>query len=136
MNSPTKADPAAFGPYPFPDRDPNPQDDETGSVEIGWDSGTFEDGRPYLAECWADGMTVLTFFFSRRGLEECTEAELADLLEAEGIIRWTSGEKRVSARSVKDRAGTDVWSVSVVVGLNGEPPLVEDTLRLKSYPRN
>ena len=29
-----------------------------------------------------------------------------------------------------------MWSASVIVGLNGEPTLVEDTLSLKPYPRS
>lgn len=121
--------------YPFPARDPHPSRGDTGSVEIGWDTGEFADGRPYLVECWAeDQMTVLSFFFSDLGLEDRTGDDFADLLEEEGILRWVGGMREVSAKRIEDQAGQGVWSASVLVGFEDEV-FIEDELSLKPYPR-
>jgi hypothetical protein len=60
--------------YPKPDRsDYKPTRTKTAedhSLDIGWDEGFLTDGRPYRVECWAEeGVTMLTYFFSTRGLE-------------------------------------------------------------------
>ena len=79
-------------------------------------------------------MTVVTFFFSRRHMEDSTEEDLADLLEGENLVRWILGPRRVSARPFRDKAGSDMWSASVVVGIEDDR-FTDDNLRLKPYPR-
>lgn len=130
------AAPEAEPAYPFPVRDPHPSRGDTGSVEAGWDTGKFADGRPYLVECWAENqMTVLSFFFSDRGLEDRKGDDFADLLEEEGILRWVGGMREVSAKRIEDQAGQGVWSASVLVGFEDEV-FIEDELSLKPYPRD
>ena len=57
--------------YPRPDRSgyhPNfHKTPENECLDLGWADGQFSDGRPFRMEVWAmDGMTGLTYFFSRQ----------------------------------------------------------------------
>lgn len=114
-------------------------------LDIGWDEGILDDGRPYRAECWTeDGVTVLTFFFSREDLEEADRDELVRYLEQMRILKFLEPEAKrwVGASPVEDDDGIPIWSVNVVVGdetgtfvddhTTLKPPLrraTEDTIR-------
>lgn len=123
--------------YPRPDRSafkPNfRKSHEQPALDIGWAEGTLKDGRPYRAECWAeDGVTSLTFFLSRIGLEKLNDADFAALLETEGLLRFTGAARYVAARPLTDSSGNDMWSVNVVVG-DDENTFLVDKLELRAY---
>lgn len=123
--------------YPRPDRStfkPNfHKSDENPALDIGWAEGTLKDGRPYRAECWAeDGVTSLTLFFSTIGCESFTDADFAELLEAEGLMQFTGERRYVAAAPLTDSSGNEMWSVNVVVG-DDEETFVIDQLQLRAY---
>jgi hypothetical protein len=123
--------------YPKPDRsDYKPtrtRTSEDPSFDIGWDEGFLRDGRPYRVECWAEeGVTMLTYFFSTRGLETYSNGQFAALLETEGLVRFLDNRRRVSAMPVTDAAGNDMWSVNVVVGVEDDT-YIDDRTKLRSY---
>ena len=123
--------------YPRPDRSafkPNfHKSDDNPALDIGWAEGTLKDGRPYRAECWAeDGLTSLTFFLSRIGLETLSDADFAALLEAEGLLRFTGEKRYVAAGPLIDSSGNEMWSVNVVVG-DDEGTFLVDQLQLQRY---
>lgn len=125
--------------YPRPDRStfkPNfHKSAENPALDIGWAEGTLKDGRPYRAECWAeDGLTSLTFFLSTIGLQTLSDAGFAELLDAEGLLRFTGEERYVAARTLTDSSGHDMWSVNVVVG-DDESTFLVDQVQLQRYPR-
>src|SRR5213592_4023043 len=107
--------------HPRPDRSgyqPNfRKTEDDPSVDIGWNEGVMSDGRPYRAECWAeDGITMLTFFFSARGLEDRAEGELATLLTREGLVELMEPRRELGLMRITDSAGNDLWSINVAVG--------------------
>jgi hypothetical protein len=111
-------------------RQRTPEDD---TVDIGWDSGELADARPYIVECWAqDQLTMLTYFFSTRGLESATDSDFRRLLESEGLLRFTSDRRYVASRPWIDGSGNEMWSVNVVVG-DDAATYVEDRHRLRPY---
>ncbi len=122
--------------YPKPDRSnytPHGKTQEDASFDIGWDEGFLSDGRQYRVECWAeDGMTVLTYFFSTGGLENMTDAQFADFLEREDLIRYPGEKSDAEAMPLTGASGNDMWSVSVVVGIDRET-YVEDHSKLRPY---
>lgn len=123
--------------YPEPDRsDFEPNFAKTGenpAVDVGWARGTLSDGRPFRAECWAEGgATYLTLFFSRAGLENATAEAVGVLLEGEGLLSFTSERRPVSARPYTDASGNDLLTVTVVVGSEGDL-LAKDSLDLRPY---
>lgn len=123
--------------YPVPDRSDQvrvrtrtPDDD---AVDIGWDSGNLTGGRPYIVECWAqEQVTMLTYFFSMRGLESATDDDFRRLLESEGLLKFTSGRRFVASRPWVDASGNELWSVNVVVG-DDNHTYVDDNHRLRPY---
>ena len=103
------------------------------TVDIGWDSGKLADGRPYVVECWAqDQVTMLTYFFSTRGLETATEDDFRRLLVSEGLLRFTSERRSVASHPWVDPSGNELWSVNVAVG-DDNNAYVEDTHKLRPY---
>jgi hypothetical protein len=123
--------------YPKPDRsDYKPTRTKTAedpSLDIGWDEGFLTDGRPYRVECWAEeGITMLTYFFSTRGLETYSNEQFASFLEAESLVQFLDGRRYVSAMPVTDAAGNDMWSVNVVVG-DEDDTYIHDKTNLRSY---
>ena len=123
--------------YPKPDRSvykpTRTRSAEDPGFDIGCDEGFLRDGRPYRVECWAEeGVTMLTYFFSTRGLETYANEQFASLLEAEGLVHFLDERRRVSAMPVTDAAGNDMWSVNVVVGAEDET-YISDNTELRSY---
>jgi hypothetical protein len=123
--------------YPKPDRsDYEPRRARTGddtAIDLGWDEAFLKDGRPYRVEAWSDeGVTMLTYFFSTRGIETWSNEQLAKLLESEGLVRFLYPDRHVTAMPVTDAAGNDMWSVNVIVGTEDET-YISDSTRLRSY---
>ena len=65
-------------------------------------------------------MTCLTFFFSTHGLENWAKAQFADFLEREGVVSYLDGDPKVSAMPLSDASGNDLWSVTLIVGIDSE----------------
>jgi hypothetical protein len=124
--------------FPKPDRSnhkPNSRkSEENPSIDIGWDEGFLNDGRPYRAECWAeDGVTGLTFFMSTSGIENLSNSQFVELLEREGLVQWTAPERRsVGAMPFSDASGNSMWSINLVVG-DDAGTFLRDHLKLRPY---
>jgi len=128
-----------MGVYPKPDRSGHPPNfrktDENPSPDIGWAEGVLSDGRPYRAECWAeDGITMLAFFLSARGLEACGEAELAGLLARERLVVFKEPRRELGVMRFRDSAGNDLWSINVGVG-SGDETFIGESVPVQPYAR-
>ncbi len=113
--------------YPIPDRSdfaPNTyvEDAFLPERDLGALGGVFPDGRPYRTEFWCtEGMTLMTVFFSTRGLERHSAAELLErvrpLLEAAHTDEsWRRLDESCVLRVV-DAAGNEMFSLTFVVGM-------------------
>ena len=117
--------------YPKPDRSnvvPNlAKTPDNEDLDIGWCEGVLTDGRPYRMECWAaDQITNVTVFMSTIGLENCTNAQFVDLLERERVVSWRAGaRKSAGAAQIADAAGNPMWSINIVIGVDGEPAVAD-----------
>ena len=91
---------------------------ENPALDLGWNEGLLSDGRPYRMESWAeDQVSSVTFFISTSGLENYSNAQFADLLEREQLLRYRSGGRRSAyAMPCTDASGNSLWSVNVVIG--------------------
>ncbi len=132
--------PAVPAQYPMPDRSqfkPNHvKSDENPEIDIGWDEGIFDDGRPYRAEAWAlDGVTMLTVFFSSVGLEGASQAELVQYLEREDFLRLLSDKARayIGVRPLEDSSGQPLWSVNIVIADDEQQQYASDGTSLKPH---
>jgi hypothetical protein len=125
--------------YPKPDRSnyrrnfsKTPEND---SLDIGWNEGTLNEGRPFRLEAWCqDQTTFLTYLFSAVGLEKETAESLTQRLVAEGLFRFIGDNRSVSARIIRDASDQEMWLYTVVVGADDET-FIEDNLPLKKYER-
>jgi hypothetical protein len=114
--------------FPAPDRSRQTvhrSRDEDGVVDIRWCDGVMSDGRPFRAELWAqDGVTMLTFFFSSDGIAAVDKDHLGKLVVDEGLVSFKpDGRRMIEARPIADDAGSQMWSVNVVVGDEDESHL-------------
>lgn len=101
-------------------------------VNIGWDTGLLGADRPYFMEAWAtNGITMLTYFVSVKGIENATTEELVKMLTDEHLFRLLDPDNpRTSVMKFEDDTGEVFYSINVPVG-------VEDDLYLeggRSYP--
>lgn len=108
-------------PYPEPDRTCRAiilHKDEHGVVDIGWSDGQMSDGRIFWAEMWAqDSVSMLTFFFSVKDIEDLQGNQIRDLVVKEGLVAFDA-QQTASCESLQitDCAGNLMWSVNIVVG--------------------
>jgi hypothetical protein len=104
-------------------------------LDIGWNEGFLSDGRPYRAECWAENqVTSLTLFFSTKDMEHYSNPMFQEILATEGLVNFITDERYLSAISIKDNAGSDMWSVNIVIG-DEDKQYVKDALNLKPYKK-
>jgi len=113
--------------YPVPDRsafNPNQlrDDDSLPEGDINATSGTLPDGRPYVLEGWfSEGMTLVTYFFSVRDLEEASPEQLLALLQLELETAAVPEEfRRLVPKEVLrivDASGNEMYSLTFVVGM-------------------
>jgi hypothetical protein len=113
--------------YPVPDRSnftPNEflDDDSLPEGDINATSGTLPDGRPYVLEGWfTEGMTLVTYFFSVRDLEEASPEQLLALLlpELEGAAVPEKFRRldEEGVNKILDASGNEVYSLTFVVGM-------------------
>ncbi|MGI6549529.1 MAG: hypothetical protein ACOX4Q_05715 [Syntrophomonadales bacterium] len=74
-----------------------------------------DDGRPVVAQAWAEsGYTYLTYFFSRQGLESCSKDDLFQYLVEQGFK--LNREMRYAALTFTDQAGNECWNFTITVG--------------------
>jgi hypothetical protein len=79
---------------------------ENDVVDIGHAEGTLSDGRPYVAELWAqDQATLLTMFFAREGLSDMTDESGSSLIEREGLARLGPERGYCAVRPFVDGCG-------------------------------
>jgi hypothetical protein len=107
--------------FPMPDRSKISvrfAKDADGVIDVGWCDGVLSDGRAFRAEMWAqDQVSILTFFFSTSGLENCDDQQLLQLIERERLVDFADeAHCFCEGRKYNDRAGNELWSVNVVVG--------------------
>lgn len=95
----------------FPDRS------EYGEVNVGWNAGIVEGNRPFFCECWAEGITVLTYFISTKGIEEYSVEQIEKML-ADAEIIWYVGERKypTSVKKFVDNNGNEFFSINIIVG--------------------
>lgn len=95
----------------FPDRS------EYGEVNVGWNAGIVEGNRPFFCECWAEGITVLTYFISTKGIEEYSVEQIEKML-ADAEIIWYVGERKypTSVQKFTDHEGNEFFSINIIVG--------------------
>ena len=112
------------GSFPLPDRSNINREYYTGKTQrdLGWGQGTIFDGeydRPFFMEVWAEEghFTLLTFFFSRIGIEDLIAEAVADMFEQAEILEWT-GHKKMGFHLIRaeDRNKHPIWSFNVCVG--------------------
>ena len=94
-----------------------PEKTEFGDINIGWNVGIIDGNRPYFCEAWADGFTVLTYFFSDIGIEDYGEAQIEKMLADENIINYVGKRKYpTSVALYTDGFGNTFFSVNIIVG--------------------
>lgn len=83
---------------------------------------TLNDGRPVIAQLWAEsGYTFLTYFYSSEGIENLEGAELLSYLEAEGIKVYRDNARyKPEIDIIKDSNDVDCWRVTFVIGESEE----------------
>jgi len=123
--------------YPRPDRSryvPHfAKSAEDDTVDIGWTEGTMSDGRPFRAECWAQGQsTCISIMFARAGFEGATKENVGDLLEIEGILRFKDERRPLDVRPFTDDGGNALLMVNVVVADDDEI-YAEDRLSFQNW---
>ena len=108
--------------FPAPDRTGQSvklQKDNDGCLDLGWCEGVLYDGRPFRAETWVqDQITMVTIFFSAKGIEDVNEAQLSCVMESEGLVAYKEGahRRKNECHIITDSAGNAMWSVNIPVG--------------------
>lgn len=96
----------------FPRRDPKFEE-----YNVGWNSGLVGSNRPYFAECWrTDGITILTVFISRIGIEDRSIGEIDAMLEEAQLYHILPGARRPAVVIFSDDSGNEFYSLNVIVG--------------------
>lgn len=131
---------SAVSNYPKPDRsnfNPNfvktPDNDV---LDISWNEGILSDGRPFRVEYWCqDQVSMLTYFFSTKGMQNASDDDFVKLLEREGLLKFKSDDKRfVTGKTLLDSSGNEMWSVNVVIG-DEEGTFAKDLYPLNKYSK-
>lgn len=130
---------AATAGYPKPDRSdmiPNREKTiENDVLDIGWDEGTFGDGRPWRAEAWAqDQVTTVTFILPPRGLQHFDKVAFETLFAEEGLLTFPRIERFVYPVLGSDASGHLMWFVNAIIA-SDEDTYANDSLKLKPYPK-
>ena len=102
----------------FPDKDPGENWYDDPEYNIGWDAGLLEGNRPYFLECWATcGITMLTYFVSTSGIEQCKKEDLLRMLENAGLFRILDpDDPRTEVNTYTDDSGNEFFSINIVCG--------------------
>lgn len=116
---------------PFVDRTgETPSQNEYVEINIGWNAGLLSDGRPFFTECWAvDQITMLTFYFSTKDIENITPEEMDKLLLDSGYFTYRNPDHALPTISSFGRLSNsrydEFYSVGITVGVDEEPALID-----------
>jgi len=83
---------------------------------------SLNDGRPVIAQVWAEsGYTLLTYFCSSEGIRHLGGAEFLSYLQEEGIkITNDNVVHKPEIDHVKDDNQVDCWRLTLVIGESEE----------------
>ena len=122
--------------YPAPDRSkftPLTVKDESGTMDIGWNEGVTNEGRPYRAEMWTfDGVSMITIFLSSKGIKNKSKEDLIKYLENEGLINYFGEKKFLRCELIEDDAGNAMWSLNITIG-DDEETFADTGFGIKPY---
>lgn len=106
----------------FPDRNEGTEWYDDPEYNLGWDTGLLDGDRPYFMECWAsNGITVMTYFVSVKGIENAAPEEVVSMLTDAGLFRFLHPEKPgVSVMKYEDDHENVFFSVNVTVGIEDD----------------
>ncbi len=103
---------------PMPDHTgETPPVNEYGERNLGWNAGLLEEKRPFFAEYWTvNHIGVLTFSFSKAGIEDKTKKELLQMCLDTCLFRFTGEESDVAEIiSFTDERGNEFYSCNITV---------------------
>ena len=123
--------------YPKPDRSshkPNfTKKYENEALDIGWHEGFMSDGRPYKVEAWVESnITMLTYFFSNKEIEDYSDKMLIDHLVEEEMIKFVTDKPSYTVKTFDDPSDNTMFSVNIVIG-NEDKLFAKDLVSLESY---
>ncbi|MBF0477964.1 MAG: hypothetical protein HQL26_00625 [Candidatus Omnitrophica bacterium] len=123
--------------YPEPDRSNIIRNftvtEDNEEIDTGWVKGSLSDGRPYLAEAWQrEDVSMLTFYFSIKNIEEATQEELITLLLNSGVLEFIGEQKPIGIGQFTDIHNNELWTVNVTVSEDQEK-FIHDKLSLLKY---
>lgn len=106
--------------FPVPcrvDYVPSPYEpDEDGVQDVGYLTGRLSDGRAFRLECWRmDDMLMLTVMFSDLCLAGYKREDMALLLEAEELVRFTGAKHKLQATRTFDDREQAVWAINLML---------------------
>ena len=104
-----------------------PSVNEYGELNLGWNAGLLEENRPFFAEYWSvDHIGVLTFSFSKAGIENRTKEELIQMCLDTYLFRFT-GEESDAAEitSFTDEHGNEFYACNITVVADEDTPFAE-----------
>ena len=106
----------------FPKKDMGTEWYDDPEYNLGWDTGLVEGNRPYFMECWvSNGITMITFFISTKGIENASTEDLVKLLTAAGLFRlYDPDNPRTSVMKYEDDSENEFFSINVIVGMENE----------------
>ena len=98
-----------------------PERTQYGEINIGWNAGLVEEGRPYYAECWQTAnIQVLTLIVSAKGYEGKRMGELDQLFRAAGVYEKKPNSMPPDLDRFTDENGNDFISFNAVYTVEGE----------------
>ena len=99
----------------------HPRRNEYGEYNIGWNAGIIDGNRMFYAEVWAtDGITMLTMYFSDKGIENCSKKEIDTLLQSSEYYSPREGYTGPQAEKFSDPQGNGFYSANIAVGYEDE----------------
>ena len=105
-----------------------PKRNEYGEVNIGWNAGLLEENRPFFSMLWAvDCITMLTMYFSAKGIEDITAEQAEKMFEKIGYYKRKDpdGGSHGSLMKFNDPEDGEFFSFNVTVGVEDEPAEIE-----------
>ncbi len=106
----------------FPDVDRGTEWYDDPEYNLGWDAGFLGADRPYFMEAWAtNGITMLTYFVSVKGIENATTEDLVKMLTEAGLFRILKpGNNPVSVMKFEDDHENEFFSINVTIGVEDD----------------
>ncbi len=108
----------------FPDKDMGTEWYDDPEYNLGWDTGLLDGNRPYFMECWAtNGITMLTYFVSTKGIENASTEDLVKMLTDAGLFRFLNPDPDKPGASVmkfEDDHENVFFSINITVGIEDE----------------